>query len=222
MANFYSSFIKKDDLCFDIGANVGNYTDVFLRLGATVVAVEPQDHSMGELRRKYRNNKRVILIHKGLDNKVGEQELVICSAHPASSMSKDWISAVKHSGRFPQMSSWDKTKVVPVTTLDMLIEDYGRPTFCKIDVEGYEFNVLQGLSYPIPYISFEFTPEFLDPAKDCIEYLATLGTAVFNYSIGQSMKLALSDWVEPKEMYEILEQLPDKSIFGDIYAKFIE
>ena len=40
--NFYSELIKKDDLCFDIGANYGNRSEVFIKLGAKVVAFEPQ------------------------------------------------------------------------------------------------------------------------------------------------------------------------------------
>ena len=40
MKSFYSHFIGKGDLCFDVGANLGNRAEVFLALGATVVAIE--------------------------------------------------------------------------------------------------------------------------------------------------------------------------------------
>ncbi|HRF81237.1 MAG TPA: FkbM family methyltransferase, partial [Flavobacteriales bacterium] len=39
---------------------------------------------------------------------------------------------------------WDRAIEVPVTTLDRLIDQYGRPAFVKIDVEGFEDEVLVG------------------------------------------------------------------------------
>ncbi len=39
---FYSQFIRPGDLVFDIGANRGDRTEVFVQMGARVVAAEPQ------------------------------------------------------------------------------------------------------------------------------------------------------------------------------------
>lgn len=219
MIDFYSNFISGGDLCFDIGANIGNRTDVFLKLGATVVAVEPQAACMEELRKKYGTNKRVILINKGLGEKKGEKIMRVSEDNTISSMSDEWISAVSESGRF-QYSSWDNHQLVFMTTLDDLIANYGKPVFCKIDVEGYELPILKGLSQPIPYISFEFVPEIVGLTINCINHLSSLGNARFNYSIGESMKIVLLEWVRSDEMCEILKSLPDKSIFGDVYVKF--
>ena len=41
-ANFYGVFLLPGDLCFDIGANLGNRTRCFRHLGCEVVSVEPQ------------------------------------------------------------------------------------------------------------------------------------------------------------------------------------
>lgn len=220
MIDFYREFIKDGDLCFDIGANIGNRTDIFLKLGATVVAIEPQVACMEKLRKKYGTNKRVILVNKGLDEKRGEKMMHISEDDTISSMSDEWISAVTKSGRF-QYSSWDNCQSVSVITLDDLIANYGKPVFCKIDVEGYELPILKGLSQPISYISFEFVPEIIDPTINCINHLSTLGNALFNYSIGESMNLVLSEWVSNEKISEILKSLPDKSIFGDVYVNFL-
>ena len=52
MLRFYSRFIHKGDLCFDVGAHMGNRTEIFLKLGANVIAVEPQEDCINQLREK--------------------------------------------------------------------------------------------------------------------------------------------------------------------------
>lgn len=49
----YRQFVKSGDLVFDVGANVGNRTAVFLRLGARVVAVEPHASCVAELTNRW-------------------------------------------------------------------------------------------------------------------------------------------------------------------------
>ena len=227
LLKFYSRFIKKDDLCFDIGANYGRRTEIFLKLGARVVAVEPQYACTQELEKKYGNNKRVILVKKAISDNYGEEELMISDSHTLSSMSKEWINSIKSSDMFfvsTQAFSWQKSAKVKVTTLNHLIKEYGKPAFLKIDVEGYEYKVLKSLSEPIKMISFEFTPTqvFILSAINIVEHLASIGEVKFNYSFGESISLVLNEWVGPDEISNILLNLPKKTpISGDIYARFI-
>ena len=227
LLKFYSRFVKKDDLCFDIGANYGRRTEIFLKLGARVVAVEPQDSCMQKLQKKYDNNKRVILIKKAISDNHGEEELMISDSHTLSSMSMEWIDSIKSSDMFfvsTQAFSWQKSAKVQVTTLNQLIKEYGKPAFCKIDVEGYEYKVLKSLSEPIRVVSFEFTPtqEFILLAINTIEHLASIGEVKFNYSFGESISLVLNEWVGPDDISNILSNLPKRTpISGDIYARFI-
>src|SRR5262245_21821949 len=51
--DFYSQVLKPGELCFDIGANVGNRLKVFRKIGARVVAVEPQPACASVLRAVY-------------------------------------------------------------------------------------------------------------------------------------------------------------------------
>jgi len=215
---FYSKFVSPGDLCFDVGANVGNRTDILLRLGARVIAIEPQSECLVELKRKFGSNPNVILIKAGLDEVENEYRTILKSEQSGiSSMSEEWIKTVKASGRFGK-EKWTDHEQVQVTTLDALISKYGLPSFCKIDVEGYELNVIKGLSNPIRTISFEFTPEIMEPAVGAIKHLQTLGPYEFNYSIGESMQLSLGNWVDSQEIISDLISLRDKTVFGDIYA----
>jgi hypothetical protein len=107
--------------------------------------------------------------------------------------------------------------------LDRAIQEFGIPDFIKIDVEGYEYEVLTGLSSPIRYISIEFAAENIDNTKKCIDYMNSLSEVIFQYSPGESMKYALPTWVSAHEMKDYLDTAldEDKLAWGDIYIKDI-
>ncbi len=219
--NFYSKFVKNGELCFDIGANIGDKTELFIQLGAIVVAIEPQESCWRILKRRFKNN-RVFIEPVALDSKKGTRTILIDRSHTLATISQDWINTVRQSGRFSGHKWADKT-AVQTTTLDALIDKYGKPVFCKVDVEGAEFEVLQGLSQTIGTISIEFVSERLDASINCIDYLSSLGKAEFNYCLGGSMVFALPDWVDSHQIKSILKTM-DNNIenYGDLYARFHE
>ncbi len=227
LLRFYSQYVNEGDLCFDIGANIGNRIGVFLKLGATVVAVEPQNSCMRKLLKKYGNNNKVFLVHKALGSREGKGNLILSNSHTVSSMSEEWIDCVRDSDMFFTSTSafqWHENVTVPVTTLDKLIRKYGSPAVCKIDVEGFEYQVIKGLSQPAEMISFEFTPtpKLINQSIESIKHLSAIGNVQFNYSFGESMILALPEWVDDGKICNILLSIPYKTAFsGDIYARFI-
>lgn len=212
---FFSQFVKKGDLCFDVGACYGDKTKVFLKLGAAkVICVEPSKICINHLNKVFRNNINVVIVNKGVADKKGFMKLYTSKAEPAiATMNTTW----KRKGRF-KVYSWDYSYRVPITTLDQLIQQYGMPAFCKIDVEGFELSVLKGLTKPIRSLSFEFHKENLEDAKQAMEYLTALGDISFNYSIHD--KLLLSRWITAQILYQKLSDINDSNLCGDIYARF--
>src|SRR5207302_5639177 len=198
------------DLCFDVGAHMGSRTGVFLRLGARVICIEPQEACLRRLHKIFEDNKNVIVVDKAVGDHEGEGELAICEdASTISTMSDKW----RTEGRFSKDFDWTKTQRVAIVTLDRLISLYGRPVFCKIDVEGFERPVLRGLTKPIPFISFEFTREFLDDAKKCMTHLRSIGRVEFNCAIGETMSLLFPNWVTSEELYATLESNRDNFLW---------
>ena len=215
---FYGQLVGKGDLVFDVGANMGSRTEVFLRLGARVICVEPQGACVGRLRKLFGKNRRVTIVDKALGEKECRSTLMVCDdAHTLSTMSGKWIKE----GRFSGGHTWSRKQEVAVTTLDALIHRYGVPKLCKIDVEGFEIQVLKGLNSPVPVVSFEFTKEFLKDALTCMEHLSSLGEMRFNCSTGESMRFSYDDWTTSQDLYSKLELIDDASLCGDIYARCV-
>ena len=215
MIKLYSKFICPGDLVFDVGAHKGLITEIFLKLGAKVVCIEPQPSCIDILEERFGNNPNVTIINKGLGNKKGKSDFYICEKiSPLSTFSDKWKT-----GRFSD-EKWNKKIKVDVTTIDLLIKEFGIPKFCKIDVEGFEKEVLEGLNKNIPFISFEFHKEFLDEMKLCIEKISSIGEVEFNCSFYNDFSLKYKKWLNQKELFEELESSKDKNLTGDIYIRF--
>lgn len=216
---FYASFVQSGDLCFDVGANLGNRVAPLLAAGARVVAVEPQPDCQLYLRRRFGNN--ITLVPKGLSEAIGKATMFVSDSHTLSSFSKTWIDSVKTS-RFSS-ATWDRKIEVEMTTLDELIDEYGTPQFIKIDVEGYEANVLHGLSRDVAMISFECTvPEQQGKAVQCLDVIAAFTpNGVCNHSRGESADFSMPEWMPLRNMREFVasEEFIQSCGSGDIYVK---
>ncbi len=152
-----------------------------------------------------------------VSNHDGERQLFVPAAHTIASTNPEWIEAVQASERFGSQE-WSAVTRVRSITLDQAVGRFGVPAFCKIDVEGAEHEVLQGLSSPVPLIAFEHTPEYPRSTIGSIACLSALGPYEWNYSQGESAKLLAGEWLSQSELEATLTQLP-LSGFGDVYAR---
>ena len=218
--DFYSSFVCPDSLCFDIGANMGNRIAPILKIGAKVVAVEPQTDCVRYLKMKYRS--KIDIVAKGAGASIGTKDFYVSNDSVLSSFSKDWIDATHE--RFSSFK-WEEHPIqIEMTTLDCLIEQYGLPKFIKIDVEGFELEVLKGLTQSIPIISFEYAvPENFAQMVECIKRMEEINKDIeFNYCEGEGMKFFFDKWLLSNEMIEYVSKKEFlDSLFGDIYVREI-
>jgi FkbM family methyltransferase len=220
MMRFYAQWVRPGDLVFDVGANFGARTAAFLGLGARVVAVDPQERCIAELRARFGNHDRVKIVQTALGATQGEATMLVSNALTVSSLSPQWVDKVKASGRF-EGCRWDKQVIVPVTRMDDLITAHGLPAFVKIDVEGFELEVLRGLSKSVPAISYEFVGEAVETAIQCASHLHSLGLSEFNFSFGESMSMQQERWLDIESLSASLRALPcdDIQVWGDVYAR---
>jgi FkbM family methyltransferase len=218
MDALYTRFLRAGDLAFDIGAHVGDRTGSFRRLGARVVALEPQPLCARAIRAIYRGDDGVTLLEAACGERIGTVALKINSANPTvSTASADFVSAADGAGGW-EGQVWDTTIEVPCTTLDALVAQYGQPAFAKVDVEGFEATVLAGLSRPLPALSFEFTTIQRDVALACLGRLATLGRYGFDVALGESQVLTFNRWVSSDAMAAHIAALPHAANSGDVYC----
>jgi FkbM family methyltransferase len=218
MDQLYRGFVKRNQLVFDIGAHVGDRVASFRRLGARVVAVEPQSAMVKLLKLFYGRCGDVMIEAVAVGRSSGTTPLMINADNPTVSTASDaFVSAARGAAGW-QTQRWTRSIKVPVTTLDALIGKYGVPAFVKIDVEGFEAEALQGLTHAVEALSFEFTIIQRDVALACIERCLALGYVRFNAALGESQTFVHADWVDGEAIARWLAGLPHAANSGDIYA----
>ena len=219
LMNFYRPFVKKGSLCFDIGAHLGNRTNAWQALGATVVALEPQPQCMRYLQQKFARNPSITLLPQAVGAKAGKTTFYISALTPTVSTmaAADWRDKID--AHTPYKVSWDEAIEVDVVTLAQLIQEYGMPDFCKIDVEDFEVEVLKGLNQALPCLSFEYFTPTLFRVFECMDILDNLGDYEYNWSFGESQVFNKEQWLSSEEMRAIFKNYTDADRSGDVYAR---
>jgi FkbM family methyltransferase len=217
MGRLYGQFVRRGDLVFDIGAHVGDRVAAFRRLGARVLALEPQPALVLTLKMLYGRDSGVTVVPQAVGRSEGTATMMVNVNNPTvSTVSRSFLKAANGAAGW-EGQVWEKSIKVGVTTLDALIAAHGVPSFIKIDVEGFEAEALAGLAKPVNALSFEFTTIQRDVAHVCIARCAELGYTRFNAALGESQELG--EWRDATAIGRWLGELPHAANSGDIYAR---
>ena len=207
------------NLIFDIGANLGSTVKIFIRKSKKIVAFEPNKLLVNNLKEMFKHDN-VIIDTRALSDKVGTKVFNVSNADSLSTFSEDWI----HNSRFSNTITWDTQIEVETTTLDNIIEEYGIPDYVKIDVEGYEYEVLSSLTKFLPdtLFAFEWAEETKDKICLILEHVNNLGYRSFGYT--EEDKVLFDgeiDWVGYEKFLKTVEEFkPERKVrWGMIYFK---
>jgi FkbM family methyltransferase len=218
MDRLYARFIRPGDLVFDIGAHVGDRIASFRRLGARVVAVEPQPALVRTLQLLYGRDRAVAIEPIAVARSAGVVKFRLNLQNPTlSTASEEFVRAAGHAPSW-EREKWTRTASVPALSLDDLVERHARPAFIKIDVEGFEAEVLAGLTKPVPALSFEFTTIQPQVAMDALNRCVDLGYRRYKAAFGESHRLLHAEWLSADQIKGWVSKLPIEANSGDIYA----
>lgn len=209
---FYARLLPANGLCFDVGANMGERSETLLSAGMRVVAFEPQASCVNQINARCgRYGDRLQICQSGLGDKPGEATLYTNVNTVVSSLRQDW-------------DEFQGSTRIPVTTLDREIVTYGRPDYCKIDVEGWELEVLKGLSQPLPLISIEyhFKRQILDNTFACLERLSQFGDLQLNITPAEELAFTFPDWMPLKDFLKVFPSNFENRVeyhYGDLFIR---
>ena len=220
LRRFYRPFIRPGDTVFDIGAHFGDRSLAFAALGAQVIAIEPQPVARRVLNWRLRRYSATQILGQAIGPEPGIAQLAVSDRHPTlATLSTQWREGLAQKDPGFAHVQWNQQIEVEVTTLDALIERFGVPIFCKIDVEGFEAEVLAGLSQPIHSLSFEYLAGAEPITQRCLDQLESLGRYEYNVTVGERRRLELNRWCDASEIRQWLAEHTHRAGSGDVYAR---
>jgi FkbM family methyltransferase len=220
MCEFYAPFIRPGDLVFDVGANVGVYAETFTELGATVVAIEPNPRCCDKLR-QLAKTRPVRVENCAVGSICGSAIIHICAEHQLSTVSNEMLKTA-HDSPLHSHVKWLEDLEVEILTLDRISAKYGHPSFVKIDVEGFEDEVLEGTTFSPAALSFEYKVDLPQVALGCLDLPVLAQGYDFNYVRGLELEYASDNWMSADVLRTELPALAGNVEYGDILARRVK
>lgn len=210
----YKNLIGHTHMVFDVGCNVGLYTDIFLKLANKVVAIDANSELLVPLTKRFKNQLntgKLVVVNSAVTEKIGTTNFFKMSSVNLSSTSLKWKNNV-----VPKMFQHVKNvdcQNVPSITLDYLISKYGIPHYIKIDIEGGELNAIQGLNHCVQLLSVEVTLPYLhQEIISIVEKLSKLGN--YNYRILQEGNYNFNqNYIEKSQLIKMIKEENINGVF---------
>jgi FkbM family methyltransferase len=222
MTQLISRLLPPGALVFDIGANVGSFSEVYALAGCRVLAVEPNPDCVRQIKLVY-DGLSIKTFQAAVGPTCGIATLHISKNWDATStLSSDWMDRMQDwDERYKE--NWNREEQVPLVTLDTLIEYFGRPDYIKLDVEGYEFRALSGLSWQLPVLSFKFHNASLEQTLNCLNSpIFSKGSSfnlIVNPSWGYHEQFESPRWISKDELLLVLSSYMNGNAEGDVFVK---
>lgn len=206
-------------LYFDIGCNVGQWIKSNLDDDTKIIGIDANYEIAKRTMKRFEYNDNVsILVYlvAAEDEKwIKFYKEVYDSNSVASTASEKWVD----NSRFTDTCKWEQTELMSIT-IDTMIKRFGKPDFIKIDVEGYEYEVIKGLTDAVCPLCFEWAEESGDDIIYSIDHLHSLGYNRFFCLEGEDYTFRPDKWTSCIEIIEQMKGLINgkKENWGMIYA----
>jgi FkbM family methyltransferase len=133
--------LNAGSICVDLGANIGEVTNILSKSGAEVHAFEPNPDAFKKLQERFRDNSKIHIYNKGALDKNTTMKLYMS---PLSCYNKEYYSQM--SSVYSSKINIDKNNFVEVDIIDFsdfLEKLNGNVDILKIDIEGAEYCILE-------------------------------------------------------------------------------
>ena len=144
----------------DIGAHKGEFLENMLKIDKinSFYAFEPQKNIFEELNKKFSNNKKITLFNYAMDKEITNKKLRINKLSTTSSLAE--INEKSLYLKFKNFllltkSNFEDEYEIQTNTVDKIFESISlQKALLKIDVEGFEINVIKGSKMKLKEIPF--------------------------------------------------------------------
>ena len=171
-----------NNVAFDIGANIGMWTDANLNNFNKIISVEASPNTYQKLKNKCKNKQENLLNFAICDNNGNDIKFYHAESDTISTLNKEWLT--NKDSRF--YNSNYKEIICKTKTIDNLIDTYGIPNLIKIDVEGGEYECIKSLTQKVNHVCFEWASETNIITLKCLEHLLQLGYTKFYIQDGDN------------------------------------
>jgi len=214
--NFYKNNILSEKICFDIGANIGNWSLQNVNKYDKIIAVEASENTFNTLVNNVEKNQKIVPINYAVCDLMEEYiKFYNCDSHVLSTTNEKWLQ-----GGVSRFNVNYKETLCKTISIDKLIEIYGIPDLIKIDVECAEYECIKSMTKKCNNLCFEWASEFLDNILNSLNYLYKLGYRFFYIQMNND-----SYTFQPSEYYtidrtkEILSKTIPRCDWGMIWCK---